>query len=183
MWPFFILVGLILIFVIVIYNAFIAAKKNTEEAWSDIEVQLKRRHDLIPQLVNTVKGYAVHEKDLLERITKERSDAINAQGKDIGHLASAENALEDTLKSLFMVAEAYPDLKADTNYLKLQEALSETEDQIASSRRIYNSNTADYNTRIALFPHNIVATVFRFKEVPFFRGEEKDKARPAMQHP
>ncbi len=160
----------ILVFIAVyifIYNKLVAAKQNVHEAWSDVDVQLKRRHDLIPQLIDVVRGYAKHEKDLLEKITHERAQALALDKDDLKSLAHIERALGEGLSSLFMVAEGYPDLKANTTFLKLQEQMSETEDQIASSRRIYNSNTADYNTLIKLFPLNLIAALHHFTESKF----------------
>jgi LemA protein len=142
------------------------------EAWADVDVQLKRRHDLIPSLVNIVKGYANHEKALLEKITSERTTAITLDKKNIKELSSLENSIESHLHSIFALTEAYPDLKANENYLKLQEDLVETEDEIASSRRIYNANVGNYNTNIGKFPQDVIASLTNFKLVNFFQKEE-----------
>lgn len=157
-----------IIFIIVTYNKFVSAKQKVNEAWSDVDVQLKRRHELIPNIVTTVKEYAKHEKDLLEKVTKERAEAIETNANDLKKLGLIEGAIEADLGAILMVAEAYPDLKANQNFLKLQEELSETEDQIASSRRIYNANVTNYNTLIVTFPMNLVALLSDFKESSFF---------------
>ena len=171
-----IIILIIAVAYIVIYNNIVATQKNVEEAWSDIDVQLKRRHDLIPNLIEIVKGYSKHEQELFEKIAEERSQAMNLSRKDLGKLSEIEDSLGTHIQSLFAVAEAYPTLLANTEYLKLQDELVETEDEVASSRRIYNSNTADYNTLIAVFPNNIVASVAHFTLLPFFQNNtEKEK--------
>ena len=136
-------------------------------------MQLKRRHDLIPNLVRTVKGYATHERELFEKVTQARAQAISA--KSPGEQAQAENMLTDTLKSLFAVSENYPDLKANQNFLELQRELTDTEDKIQASRRFYNGNVRDFNTKIQVFPNNMVAGMLKFKDYEFFEIEEGEK--------
>ncbi len=161
---------LIALWLISVYNGLIKLRNQTDEAWSDIDVQLKRRHDLIPNLVETVKGYAKHERELFEKVTQARAQAVSAQGA--AAQGQAENALTDTLKSLFAVAENYPDLKANQNFLKLQDELSDTENKIQASRRFYNGNVRDFNTKIQVFPNNMVANMLGFKKYEFFEVEE-----------
>lgn len=166
------IIGALLIAYILIYNILIGSLQKVKEAWSGVDVQLKRRHDLIGNLIDVAKGYAHYEKELLEKITEERTTALAMDQKDISKLSDVETALETDLKSFIAVAEAYPDLKANTVYLQLQKDLAETEDQIASSRRIYNSNVTAYNTLIAVFPQNIVAKLGHFQESPFFQKDQ-----------
>ena len=168
-----ILAALVLLYAWFIYNSLITAKMRVSEALSHIDVQLKRRTDLIPNLVESVKGYAKHEKELLEKITEERSKLMSA--KTTQQKAEANNMLSDTLKSLFAVSENYPDLKANQNFLKLQEELSDTENKIAYSRQFYNTNVLDYNTRLQTFPSNIFANAFKFVKADFFEADAKDK--------
>jgi len=156
-----------------IYNGLIRLKNRVDEAWSDIDVQLKRRHDLIPNLVNTVKGYATHERELFEKVTAARTAAMGAQTP--GQKEQAENALSGTLKSLFAVAENYPDLKANQNFLELQRELTDTEDKVQASRRFYNTNVRDFNIKIETFPSNIVAGMLNFAKREFFAAEESEK--------
>lgn len=168
----YILIGLIVIvifWVIGVFNSLIRLKNRTDEAWSDIDVQLKRRHDLIPNLVETVKGYAAHEREAFQNVTEARAKAISAQG--IGEKAKAEDALSNTLKTLFAVAEAYPDLKANANFLELQRELSDTENKVQASRRFYNGNVRDFNIRIESFPSRIVANMLKFQKREFFEIE------------
>lgn len=170
---FLIIVGLILIlWIIGMFNGLIVLKNRVAEAASDIDVQLKRRHDLIPNLINTVKGYAAHESSLFEKVTEARSSAVSAGSKSIAARAEAENALTSSLRSLFAVAENYPDLKANTNFLALQEELSDTENKIMSSRRFYNSNVKSFNTRQEIFPTSIIARMFAFKKSELFELED-----------
>ncbi len=164
------LVILIILYAVGVFNSLIRLKNRTDEAWSDIDVQLKRRHDLIPNLLETVKGYASHERQAFENVTNARAKAISAQG--IAEKAKAENALSNTLKTLFAVAEAYPDLKASTNFLELQRELSDTENKVQASRRFYNGNVRDFNIRIESFPSRIVAGMLRFQKREFFEIEE-----------
>lgn len=159
-----------------IYNRLIGLRNRTDEAWSDIDVQLKRRYDLIPNLVETVKGYATHERTAFENVTAARSAAMGAQSPH--DKAVAENALSQTLKSLFAVAEAYPDLKASSNFGKLQDELSDTENKIQASRRFYNGNVRDLNTAIQTFPTNLLASMFGFKSREFFEVENEAEKQP-----
>jgi len=162
------------------YNGLIKLKNRTKEAWADIDVQLKRRYDLIPNLLETVKGYAAHEKGLFEKVTEARSKAMGAQA--IADKGQAENALSQTLKSLFAVAENYPDLKASTNFLELQRDLRDTEDKIQAARRFYNGNVRDLNTKIESFPTNLVAPTFGFQKAEFFEiGEAEEKEAPKVK--
>ena len=163
---------------ILTYNSLITLRSRTQEAWSDIDVQLKRRYDLIPNLVETVKGYAAHEKALFEKVTEARSRAMGAQS--VKEKGEAENFLSQTLKSLFAVAENYPDLKASVNFLELQRELRDTEDKIQASRRFYNGNVRDLNIKIESFPVNIIASPFGFKKMEFYEigtPEEKEPVR------
>ncbi len=160
--------------VILMYNGLVRLHTRTEEAWSDITVQLKRRYDLIPNLVNTVKGYAKHEKSVFENVTKARTAAMNASG--VAETAAAENQFQETLKSLFAVAEAYPDLKANENFKALQDELVDTEDKIQASRRFYNGSVRDLNIKIKTFPTNMFANKLGFKQREFFEVEEAEAA-------
>ncbi len=159
-----------ILFLVFKYNGFITLRIRTQEAWADIDVQLKRRYDLIPNLVNTVKGYATHESATFEKITEARSRAMQAGTP--GEKGEAENMLTGTLKSLFAISEAYPDLKANTNFLQLQSELADTENKIQASRRFYNGNVRDLNTAIDMFPGNIIASMFNFVKMDFFQLEE-----------
>jgi len=149
------------------YNGFVRRVQRAKEAWADIDVQLKRRYDLIPNLVETVKGYAAHERGVFENVTAARSAAMGAQG--LAQKGEAENTLSGALKSLFAVAEAYPDLKANQNFLALQNQLSDTEDKIQAARRFYNGNVRDLNTAIQMFPGNVIASLFHFSPMEFFQ--------------
>lgn len=162
-------VVLIALYLILTYNGLVRLNVRVEEAWSDITVQLKRRYDLIPNLINTVKGYAKHESGVFERVTKARSEAMGAQSP--AESAKAENMLSDTLKSLFAVAENYPDLKASQNFQQLQTELTDTEDKIQASRRFYNGSARDLNIKIKVFPNNIFANMLGFKPREFFDVE------------
>lgn len=164
---------IIILWLVAIYNRLITLKNRTQEAWSDIDVQLKRRYDLIPNLVETVKGYAKHEKDLFVQVTSQRTAAMNAQG--LADRAEKENMLSQTLKSIFAVAENYPDLKASQNFLALQEELTDTEDKIEAARRFYNGNVRDLNIKIQVFPNNIFAKNFGFKEFELFEAAAQEK--------
>ena len=166
-------IGLIIVWLIATYNGLITLRNRTDEAWSDIDVQLKRRYDLIPNLVETVKGYAGHEKEVFEKVTMARAAAINAEKSgNPAEIAKTENMLAGTLKSLFAVAESYPDLKASQNFSQLQDELSDTENKIQASRRFYNGNVRDFNTKLEKFPTNMVAGMFGFKSREFFEIEE-----------
>ena len=171
-----ILVTIILLWIIFAFNSLIRLRNETKKSFSGIDVQLKRRTDLIPNLLKTVKGYAKHENELFENITKARTSIINASSEgDVKALAQGENMLRSTLKSIFAVAENYPNLKANQNFLKLQEELEETENQIAASRRIYNENVTYLNTKIETFPSSIIAKIFNFKKMNLFETQESEK--------
>lgn len=161
-----VLAAIVLIF-IGFYNGLVRNRNRVQEAWADIEVQLKRRYDLIPNLVNTVKGYATHETTAFENVTKARSMAMSGGGAGADH-AQAENMLTGALKSVFAIAEAYPDLKANTNFIELQRELSDTENKIQAARRFYNSVVNTFNTKIQMFPGNIFAGMFGFKKSDLF---------------
>ncbi len=169
-------VGVLVLWAIFAYNAFVRLGTRAKEAWSDIEVQMKRRYDLIPNLINTVKGYASHERGTLEKVTEARTKAMGAQS--VKDHAEAENMLSSTLKSIFALSENYPDLKANENFLELQRELSDTENKIQASRRFYNANARDLNIKIDTFPSNIIAGVFSFKKMDFFELEEDSAREP-----
>lgn len=162
--------------VALIYNSLVTLKNRTDESWSDIDVQLKRRYDLIPNLVETVKGYAAHERELFEKVTVARASAMQA-GNDHDKMA-AENVLSGALKSLFAVSENYPDLKANQNFLELQKELSDTENKIQSARRFYNANVRDFNTKIEQFPSNLIAGSFLFTKREFFESDDEAVKNP-----
>lgn len=167
-----VIIALLVVFVIAIYNTLVKLKVRVEEAWSDITVQLKRRADLIPNLIETVKGYAAHEKEVFQKATEARSAVMDAANKGPKEAAQAENMFESALKSLFAVAEAYPDLKANQNFMQLQNELVDTEDKIQASRRFYNGGVRDLNTKIEMFPSNIIAGMFGFVKREFFEVED-----------
>jgi LemA protein len=173
-----IIIAVIVLWIILAYNRLITLRNRVREAWSDIDVQLKRRHDLIPNLVETVKGYAGHERGLFEKVTEARARAIGAT--NVKEKGEAENMLSGTLKSLFAVAENYPDLKASTNFLELQRDLRDTEDKIQAARRFYNGNVMDFNIKTEIFPTNILANGFGFKKAEFFQTEEEEKEVPKV---
>ena len=159
------------------YNGMVTLRNRAKEAWADIEVQLKRRYDLIPNLVSTVKGYATHESEAFEKVSAARSMAMQAGSP--AAKGEAENALSGTLKSLFAISEAYPELKANTNFLELQRELSDTENKIQAARRFYNGQVRDLNTKIEKFPSNIIAGMFSFAKMDFFDlGDDKAAAEP-----
>lgn len=174
-----IIIGLLIVWIIFVYNGLIKGRIKVDEAWSDISVQLKRRYDLIPNLVETVKAYATHEKGVFEKVTEARSSAM--QATTLAEKGKAENALSSTLKSLFAVAENYPDLKASTNFLQLQTELSDTENKIQASRRFYNGNVRDFNTKLQVFPTNMIGGVLGFTAREFFQIEEEEKAVPQVK--
>ena len=176
-----VVVVLLILFVIVTYNGLIRTRNRIDNAKSQIDVQLKRRHDLIPNLVETVKGYAAHEKGVFESVTEARANAINAQSASPGAQAQAENQLSGALKSLFAVAEAYPDLKANQNFLNLQEELTSTEDKIAYSRQFYNDSVLGYNNRIQSFPGNLVAGMGNFPAREYFEGDPGEQGPVSVQ--
>ena len=165
--------ALVVLFIVGVYNKLASLKVKIKEAWSHIDVQLKRRVDLIPNLVETVKGYASHEKDVFENVTKARSALMNA--KDVGQVQEANNMLTGALKSLFAVAEAYPELRAQEGFLNLQKELSDTEDKIAYSRQFYNSVVREYNSTLVVFPNNLMASMMGFAAEKFFEAQESEK--------
>lgn len=168
------IVVVVLIFVWATYNGLIRLKNRVDEAWSDINVQLKRRYDLIPNLVNAVKGYASHEQKVFEDVTKARANALSAQQSGgVKEVAQAENQFEQTLKSLFAVAEAYPQLRASENFMQLQQELTGTEDKIMASRRFYNAGVRDFNTKGQQFPANIFFRMLGFSRREFFETEDQ----------
>jgi LemA protein len=169
-WIIVAIAAILALWIIMVFNRLIILRTRVEEAWADIEVQLKRRYNLIPNLVNTVKGYAGHEKEVFEKVTQARSAAMGATG--MAGKAQAENMLSQTLKSLFAVAEAYPQLKANENFLGLQKELTDTEDKIQYSRRFYNTNVRDFNIKIQTVPSNIIANMFGFKKKDMFEITE-----------
>ena len=173
-WVLLAVVGLLVVALVVIYNGLVTTKIRVDEAWSDITVQLKRRVDLIPNLVDTVKGYAKHEKSVFEEVTKARSAVTGATG--VAETAEADNMLTGALKSLFAVAEAYPDLKASTNFQDLQAELVDTEDKIQAARRFYNASVRELNTKIKVFPTVIFAGMLGFSEREFFELDEAEQA-------
>lgn len=171
-----VVVAIVVIWAIVAYNKFVKLINRAEEAWSDIDVQLKRRYDLIPNLVNTVKGYAGHESGVFEAVTEARTRAMNAEVKgDVKGVAEGENMLSGALKSLFAVAENYPDLKANQNFLELQRELSDTENKIQAARRFYNGNVRNLNIAVESFPSNVIAKMFSFSEREYFELGEGDQ--------
>ncbi len=167
---------ILVLWIILSYNRLIMLRNRVKEAWADIDVQLKRRHDLIPNLVETVKGYASHEREIFEKVTEARARAMGAT--TIKEKDETENVLSGALKTLFAVSENYPDLKASQNFLELQRELTDTEDKIQAARRFYNGNVRDFNTRIESFPPNIIASIFGFKQAEFFGVEETAEREP-----
>ena len=171
-----IIAGVLVIWLIGAYNLLVVRRNRVKESWSDIEVQLKRRYDLIPNLVNAVRGYAVHEKGVFEEVTKARAMAIGAKTPD--EHGKAENMLTGALKNLFAVAEAYPQLRASENFRELQMELSDTENKIQAARRFYNSTVLELNTSVEQFPTNLIAGMFGFKKEEFFDLEEEAEKEP-----
>lgn len=176
---FLIIVAIFGVWVVITYNRFISLRTRSNEAWADIDVQLKRRYDLIPNLINAVKGYVTHERETLESVTNARTTAMGA--KTIEEHGKAENMLTDTLKSLFAVAENYPDLKANENFLELQRELSDTENKIQAARRFYNTNVRDLNIKIQSVPANVIAGMFKFSKKEFFEIAEDSKERDPVE--
>lgn len=176
MTPLLIILGIVIVvglFVWITYNSLITAKNRVDEAWSDIDVQLKRRYDLIPKLVNAVKGYVKQEQKVFTEVTEARAKAISAQ--NVAEQGQAENMLTGALKSLFAVAENYPELKSNENFLSLQNEITDTENKIQASRRFYNANVRDYNIKIEVFPNNMIAGGFGFKHRDLFEINEEEK--------
>ncbi|MDR1696256.1 MAG: LemA family protein [Endomicrobium sp.] len=168
-------------YLLVTYNGFVTLRNRVKEAWSDIEVQMKRRYDLIPNLVEVVKGYAAHEKGTLEAVIQARNMAMASQGTK-EDIAKAENMLSGTLKSLFALSESYPNLKANENFLELQKELTDTENKIQASRRFYNTNVLAINTKLEMFPSNIIGNMFAFKKEEFFKlGEDEQAAKQPVK--
>ena len=173
---FLIIIGLLIITVVAIYNTLITLRNRTDNAWAQVDVQLRRRYDLIPNVVETVKGYAKHEREVFQRVTEARSNAINAS--TVKEQGQAENILSGALKSLFAVVENYPELKANQNFLMLQEELAGTEGKIAYARQFYNDNVMKFNMRQQVFPSNIIANIFNFKEKEYFEIGEAEAKEP-----
>ncbi|OPX59824.1 MAG: LemA family protein [Methanobacterium sp. PtaB.Bin024] len=169
----------VVLFIVSLYNSLIQLRNRVKNAWSQIDVQLNRRADLIPNLVETVKGYAKHEKTVFEKVTEARAGLMHA--KTVQENAEANNILTDTLKSLFAVAENYPELKANENFLELQSQLAETEDKIAYSRQFYNDTVLMYNNKCQMFPSNMIASTFNFQEAEFFEIEEVKREVPEVK--
>lgn len=178
-WIVLAVIAVIVIFLIGTYNSLVSLRQRIRNAWSQIDVQLKRRYDLIPNLVNTVKGYATHERETFEKVTQARNMAINAS--DVNQQAEAENMLSGALKSLFAVAENYPELKADANFRQLQEELTNTEGKIAFARQFYNDTVMKFNTAIQRFPTVLIAGMFGFHKEEYFNIEEGSAAREAVR--
>lgn len=178
-----IILAVVVLWFISIYNVLVRLRNRVKEAWSDIEVQLKRRYNLIPNVVKTVKGYVKHERGVLEGVTKARTKALDAENKgNVKGVEKAENMLSGALKTLFAVTENYPDLKANVNFLDLQRELADTENKIQAARRFYNGNVRDINIRVESFPSNVVAKLFNFKKQEFFEIEgEKEKKVPKVE--
>jgi LemA protein len=186
-----ILIGVIVavvVYVVFLYNRFVKLVQRTKEAWADIDVQLKRRYDLIPNLIETVKGYASHERETLDQVTQARTqatqihvDPTNVTAEQITAMAGAESALTGALGRLIAVAENYPDLKANTNFLELQRELSDTENKIQAARRFYNGNVRDLNIALESFPSNIIGSTFKFKGEPFFELAENSVEKEVVK--
>ncbi len=179
MWILIAVAVVVVLYVIVTYNALVRLRNRVANAWAQIDVQLRRRYDLIPNLVETVKGYAAHERQTFQAVTEARANAINASG--VGEQAQAENMISGALKSLFAVAEAYPDLKANQNFLSLQEELSGTEGRISYARQFYNDSVLRLNTKIQSFPSNILAGMFGFREQEYFEADDTSRGPVSVQ--
>ncbi len=178
-WVIVIILILVAFWIILTYNSLIRARNRVDEAWSDIEVQLKRRYDLIPNIVSTVKGYAKHEDSVFTKVTQARTEAM--QAKSMKDHAEKENMLSETLKSLFAVSENYPQLQASENFLHLQHELTDAEDKIQASRRFYNSNVQTFITKIQVFPANTIAGLFGFKKKDFFDAPDVELEKPEVK--
>lgn len=181
-------VGVLVVYVIYAYNNLVKLTQRAREAWADIDVQLKRRYDLIPNLIDTVKGYAAHEKEALQAVTNARAaatqthvDPSNVTPEQITAMAGAENALSGALGNLLAIAEAYPDLKANTNFLELQRELSDTENKIQAARRFYNTNVRDLNIALESFPSNLIGKTFKFTAEEYFELEDSSEAREPVK--
>ncbi|MEK7553166.1 MAG: LemA family protein [Patescibacteria group bacterium] len=166
----------VVLWLVLTYNGLVRRRYRVREAWSDIDVQLKRRYDLIPNLIETVKGYAAHEKEAFEKVTQARAAALGAQ--TVHDKEAAENTLSSALKSIFAIAEAYPQLRAVESFIKLQEELADTENKIQAARRFYNGNVMELNTKIETFPTNLIAGIFSFKKEEFFQLQQEEAKEP-----
>ncbi len=173
--------ALVLLFVVGIYNGLVRGRNMVDEAWSGIDVQLKRRHDLIPSLVNTVKGYAAHEREIFDAVLAARTAAMGASGQGADKVSASENQLSGALRSLFALSEAYPELKSNENFLQMQEQLATLEDEIQMARRYYNGQAREQNNRVLTFPTNLLAGMFGFGKVPYFEMSEAEKAVPEIK--
>ncbi len=169
----FFILGLVVLFFIYVYNSFVKLTNRVKEAWSDIEVQLKRRYDLIPNLIESVKGYAAHEKNVFESVTEARTRALEA--KSVKEKEEADNLVTSALKSIFVIAEAYPQLRASENFRELQLELTDTENKIQAARRFYNSVVMELNTKVDMFPFNLIARIFNFNKWEFFEIDQEEK--------
>lgn len=178
-WVLLIVVAVVALWAVMVYNGLVTLKNRTDEAWSDIDVQLKRRYDLIPNVLETVKGYAAHESGTFQKVTEARNMAMHAT--TMAEHTQAENMLSQTLKSLFAVAEAYPELKANQNFLALQQELSDTENKIQAARRFYNGNVRDFNTKLQVFPTNMIGGALGFAKRDFFEIAEGERATPQVK--
>ncbi len=178
-WILLALVIIAAVYAIAVYNGLITSKNRTDEAWSDIDVQLKRRYDLIPNLMETVKGYATHESETFNKVTQARQAAMGA--KSIDEHAKAENMLTQSLRGLLVVAEAYPELKANQNFLHLQQELTDTEDKIQAARRFYNGNVRDFNIKLQVFPTNVFSGMLGFTKRDFFEIAEAERSVPQIK--
>lgn len=178
-WVIAIIAGVLAFWLILTYNGLIKVRNRADESWSDIEVQLKRRYDLIPNIINSVKGYAKHEKEVFMKVTEARTAAMGAQS--MGDHVKSENMLSETLKSLFAVAENYPQLQASENFLHMQQELTDAEDKIAAARRFYNANIRTFNTKLQVFPTNLIAGMFGFKDREFFDAPDVAMETPEVK--
>jgi LemA protein len=176
---FIIILAVIVLWLIASYNGFVTLVNRTKEAWADIEVQLKRRYDLIPNLVNTVKGYAAHESTAFEKVTLARAEAMSS--KTVGEHSKSEALLGGAISGIFGIAEAYPELKANVNFLELQRELSDTENKIMSARRFYNTNVRDLNIKVEQFPSNLIASMFKFAKMELFDLPDNDQAQQNVE--
>ena len=177
-WIFIIIAILVVLFVILTYNGLVKARMQTRESWSQIDVQLKRRNDLIPNLIETVKGYGHYEQETLEKVTQLRAQVASASSP--AQAMQASDALSRQVSGIFAVAENYPDLKANSNYIKLQEELTNTENKISYARQLYNSVVSNFNVKLQTFPSNLIASIFGFKEAEFLETPEEEKAVPKV---